>query len=213
MMAGPPYHAARTIARTARARWPLALILVCALWPVAGREAGAAADLLKPFFGAYVGVAEVEDLRTGAIEQRDMDIVIEPFRRSGFQILWVNVTLVDGRRDLPGVQRRVQTAMFEPAANAQFYVEVTPGSVFREREATRPMQGDPVRWAWVDGDRIHVCAFVVLDDGRYELQTYDRVLTERGIDILFERIVDGEVLRRIRGSTARANLDDEQSED
>jgi len=207
-----PDHAAPVIARTARARWPLTLLLIGALWPLPGYEASAA-ELLKPFFGAYVGVAQVEDLKTGAIEQRDMDIVIEPFRKNGFQIHWVNVTLVDGRRDLPGVQRRVQTALFEPAANAQFYVEVEEGSVFREKQATRPMQGDPVRWAWVDGDQMHVGAFVVLDDGRYELQTYDRVLTDKGIDILFERIVDGAVVRRIRGSTARANLDDEQSED
>jgi hypothetical protein len=32
-----------------------------------------------------------------------MDIVIEPYHEDGFRIQWVNVTLVDGRRDLPGV--------------------------------------------------------------------------------------------------------------
>jgi hypothetical protein len=191
----------------------LAILLICTMPMLLARDAGAAADLLKPFFGAYVGVAQVEDLETGEIEQRDMDIVIEPFRKDGFQIHWVNVTLVDGRRDLPGVERRVQTVLFEPAPDAQFYVEVQEGSVFREKEATRPMQGDPVRWAWADDDRIHVASFVVLDDGRYELQTYERILTDKGIDILFERIVDGEVVRRIEGSTVRANLDDEETDE
>ena len=62
------------------------------------------------------------------------------------------------------------------------------------------MRGDPVRWASLDGDRLHVYAFVVAEDGTYELQIYDRVLTEKGIDIEFQRIVDDEVLRRITGT-------------
>jgi hypothetical protein len=68
----------------------------------------------------------------------------------------------------------------------------------------QPMHGDPVRWASLDGKRLHVYAFVVAEDGTYELQIYDRVLTDKGIDIQFQRIVDGEVVRRISGSTARA---------
>ena len=159
---------------------------------------------LEPFFGAYVGVATVEDVKTGEVRQRDMDIVIEPYRDDGFAIRWVNVTLVDGRRDVPGVERRVQNVLFEKADDRDMYVEVTENNPFREREETRPMHGDPVRWASLDGDTLHVYAFVVAEDGTYELQIYDRVLTEKGIDIEFQRIVDDEVLRRITGTTARA---------
>jgi hypothetical protein len=158
---------------------------------------------LTPFFGAFVGVAEVEDPPTGEIHQRDMDIVIQPYHEDGFMIQWVNVTLVDGRRDLPGVQRHVQRVLFEPHEERDFYVEVAEDNPFREREETRPMRGDPVRWASLDGDRLHVYAFVVGEDGTYELQVYDRVLTEKGIDIEFQRIVDDVVLRRIAGTTAR----------
>jgi hypothetical protein len=159
---------------------------------------------LTPFFGAYVGVAEVQDLPSGDTRQRDMDIVIQPYQEDGFMIQWVNVTLVDGRRDVPGVERRVQRVLFEPADERNFYVEVEEGSPFREREETRPMRGDPVRWASLDGDRLHVYAFVVGEDGTYELQVYDRVLTDKGIDIDFQRIVDDVVVRRISGTTARA---------
>lgn len=202
------------LARRALTSWLPAVLIIGMIGLRAAPTAGAPnADLLKPFFGAYVGVAEVEDLVTGELQQRDMDIVIEPWGKGGFRIHWVNVTLVDGRRDLPGVERRVQTALFEPAASAQFYVEVEEASVFREKQATRPMQGDPVRWAWVEGQTIHVCSFVVLDDGRYELQTYERIRTDQGIDIRYERILDGKVVRRIEGSTARANLGDETSQD
>ena len=159
---------------------------------------------LTPFFGAFVGVAEVQDLPSGDTRQRDMDIVIQPYQEDGFMIQWVNVTLVDGRRDLPGVERRVQRVLFEPADDRDFYVEVEEGNPFREREETRPMRGDPVRWASLDGNRLHVYAFVVGEDGTYELQVYDRVLTETGIEIEFQRIVDDVVVRRISGTTARA---------
>jgi hypothetical protein len=171
---------------------------------LAAGDADAAPAELERFFGAYVGVATVEDLKTGEVRQRDMDIVIEPYRDDGFAIRWINVTLVDGRRDVPGVERRVQNVLFEKAEGRDMYVEVTANNPFREREETRPLHGDPVRWASLDDDTLHVYAFVVAEDGTYELQIYDRVLTEKGIDIVFQRIVDDEVLRRITGTTARA---------
>lgn len=190
---------------------PLAAILAGALLAL-GSIAASAAEL-EPFFGTFVGVAELEESATGEVRARDMDIVIKPFRRGGFEIQWVNVTLVDGRRDLPGVERRVQTVLFEPAGDGEYYVEVEEDNPFRERAETRPMRGDPVRWASLDDQGLHVYSFVVLQDGRYEIQIYDRTLTDIGIDIHFRRILDGEVVRRVTGSTARANVEGQAIED
>ncbi|MDH3659754.1 MAG: hypothetical protein OEU92_06960 [Alphaproteobacteria bacterium] len=168
------------------------------------RQGQAAEDLL-PFHGSYVGHATVEDLTTGERHQRDLDIVVSPYRRHGLRIDWVTVRLVDGRRDVPGVKRWSQTALFEPADGSGFLVEVGKSDLFRESRATVPIQGDPVRWSRVDGDVLHICTFVVLEDGRYELQVYRRILTDIGMNIHFERIVDGEVVRRVTGQTARAD--------
>jgi hypothetical protein len=168
--------------------------------------AGARAASLEPLFGTYVGVAQVEDIAEGDVRQRDMDIVIEPYKQGGFRIQWVNVSLVDGKRAVPGVERRVQTVLFEPAQDRGFFIEAAESSPFREREETRPMRGDPVRWASLDDQGLHVYSFVVLEDGRYELQVYDRTLTDIGLDISFQRIVDGSVMRRVTGTTARANI-------
>jgi hypothetical protein len=185
-------------------RGPAALLLALAL-AFAPRCVAAAAEL-EPFFGSYVGIAEVANLATGQVQQRDMDIVIEPYKNGGFKIQWVNVSLVDGKRVMPGVERRVQTVLFEPAEERAFFVEVTADNPFREREETLPMRGDPVRWASLDDQGLHVYSFVVLEDGRYELQVYDRTLTDIGLDIRFQRIVDGKVVRQITGTTARANV-------
>jgi len=179
--------------------WVGALALV---WLLPGADLRAAPSDLKPFFGTYVGVATVEDT-DGEVHHRDMDVVIQPYQ-DGFRIDWINVTLVNGRRDLPGVVRRVQSALFEPVEDRDMYVEVEPENLFQEREETKPMRGDPVRWASIDGPRMHVYAFEVLEDGTYELQIYDRILTEKGLNIEFQRIVDGKVLRQITGETARA---------
>jgi hypothetical protein len=169
-----------------------------------------AAASLEPFFGSYVGIAEVKDLQAdGAVRQRDMDIVIEPYKEGGFKIHWVNVSLVDGKRAVPGVERRVQTVLFEPAEDRGFFVEVVESSPFRERGEMLPMRGDPVRWASLDDQGLHVYSFMVLEDGRYELQAYDRTLTDIGLDIRFQRIVDGALVREITGTTARANLEPE----
>jgi hypothetical protein len=175
-----------------------------------GAPAAIAATSLEPFFGSYVGIAEVKDLRAdGTVRQRDMDIVIEPYKEGGFKIHWVNVSLVDGKRAVPGVERRVQTVLFEPAEDRGFFVEVVESSPFRERGEMLPMRGDPVRWASLDDQGLHVYSFMVLEDGRYELQAYDRTLTDIGLDIRFQRIVDGALVREITGTTARANLEPE----
>ncbi|MGH6901991.1 MAG: hypothetical protein ACREIR_04560 [Geminicoccaceae bacterium] len=187
----------------------VALVLVLGL--ACAGASGSWAASLEPFFGSYVGIAEVTDLRKGEVRGRDMDIVIEPYREGGFRIQWVNVTLVDGQRAVPGVERRVQTVLFEPAEDRAFFTEVQESNPFRERAETRPMRGDPVRWASLDDQGLHVYSFVVLADGRYELQIYDRRLTDIGIDIRFQRIVDGEVMRRITGTTARATPASEDS--
>jgi hypothetical protein len=194
-----PIKGAARLTRRARRR----LAVGALLWLLPGAGLHAAPSALEPFFGSYVGVATVEDAN-GETHHRDMDVVIEPYRDGGFRIDWINVTLVDGRRDLPGVERRVQRALFEPLEGRDMYAEVEPENVFQERQEPRPMRGDPVRWASIDGPRMHVYAFAVLEDGTYELQIYDRILTDKGLDIEFQRIDDGKLMRRITGHTVRA---------
>jgi hypothetical protein len=172
-------------------------------WVLASHDVRAAEDV-RQFYGTFVGSAQVTDLKTGKISQRDVDIVIQPYHKDGFMITWVSVTLVDGRRDVPGVMRHVQTGLFKPVKGREMYIEVQPEDPFAEREEILPIRGDPVRWASVDGSKLHVYSFAVLEDGTYELQISDRILTEEGLNFEFERIIDGEVVRRVTGATARA---------
>ena len=183
------------------ARVPLRALFALGLLALAGVADKAAAADLDKFFGTYVGNAqELSDTEPMA---RDMDIVIQPFHDNGFQIHWITVTKIGGRRDVPGVERTVQSAFFEPAEDRSLFVEVEADNPFRERETKAPMSGHAVRWASVDGETLHVYSFAVLEDGRYELQIYDRVLTDVGLDIVFRRFDDGVLVRQIKGSTVR----------
>jgi hypothetical protein len=153
--------------------------------------------------GIYLGRVTAKDLETGDSEARDIDVEITPYERDGFRIRWVNVTLVDGRRNVPGVKRRVSELAFKPAKGRGFFVEVPQRNVFAEREEVEPLGGDPVRWAVLDGGGLHVYSFVILADGRYELQAYSRKRTASGIDLHYERIVDGKRLRTIEGQAVK----------
>ncbi|MGI9492656.1 MAG: hypothetical protein ACR2QF_09685 [Geminicoccaceae bacterium] len=175
-----------------------------ALFCLIADHRSAYAEDLSRFFGSFVGRAIVENLDTGEKQLRDLDIVVSPHQDDGLKIDWVTVGLVDGRRDVPGVKRWSQTAYFEPSEGAKFLIEVGEGNLFKERSEMEVIKGDPIRWSRIEGDTLHACSFVVLEDGRYELQVYQRILTEVGLEILFERIVDGEVVRRVTGSAVRA---------
>ena len=91
------------------------------------------------------------------------------------------------------------------AAEGAIYVEDTRGSMFQTRAPIDAMAGDPIRWARIDGNRLGVFSMVVMPDGRYELQAYERLLTDVGLDIDFRRILDGQVVRLIEGRTVRVN--------
>ena len=86
----------------------LALGLACAATVLAARTA--VADTIDPFVGSYVGTAQVLGPDGEVTEERDMDITITKETGGGFRIVWINVTLIDGRRDVPGVRRRVDEA-------------------------------------------------------------------------------------------------------
>jgi hypothetical protein len=158
---------------------------------------------LKDLMGVYLGRATVKDHDTNATEERDIDVEMTPFERTGFRIRWVNVTLVDGKRNVPGVKRRVSELAFRPAKGGKFFVEAPAVNLFAEREEVAPMGGDPVRWAVLDAGGLHVYAFFLLDDGRYELQTYTRRRAGTGIELAYQRVVDGKLMRSIDGRAVK----------
>jgi hypothetical protein len=197
--------ALRPMRRRCRLGAVLALALLVLGSVVPAGPAAAVEPAVEPFLGTYVGTAQVYDRNGNLEETRDMDILIEEGPKGGFTITWINVSRVDGRRDVPGVERRVATATFVPGDRDGMYVEEMRGSLFERRQTADAMAGEPLRWARVDGDRLGIFSFGILDDGGYGLQSYERILTDVGIDIEFRAVRDNTVVRTIVGHTVRVD--------
>ena len=160
---------------------------------------------IVPFLGTYVGSATTYDSEGTIEQQRDIDIQITEGVRGSFILSWVAVTRVNGRRDVPGVERDEISVTLVPADRPGVYVEETRTSLFARRQTVDPIEGDPMRWAAVDGSRMGVYSMVIYEDGGYELQAYIRTLTEIGLDIDYRRIDNGIVVRRVEGQTVRVD--------
>jgi hypothetical protein len=158
-----------------------------------------------PLLGQFTGRARDVDLADDVAVDRDIDIVISAIEGGGLRIDWTNVTLVDGRRDVPGVKRRADQVLLTPAPDREFFLAGVGYDPFQGKEEIEPMRGDPIRWGVRDGNDLTVYSFAILEDGRYELQVYERRATPTGLELAFERIKDGTVVRRMSGQAVRAD--------
>jgi hypothetical protein len=153
---------------------------------------------LSDFYGVYVGRATA----TGADEIRDLDVIIEPNKR-GFSIDWSAVIRNGEKRAVRGVKRRSTQQAFQKSQKGKYFEPIAAGSVFSVRKKRDIVGGDPVIWAHIHGETLSVHSLVILEDGTYELQIYDRVLTPLGMDVNFRRYDDGILTRVISGNLAR----------
>jgi hypothetical protein len=158
----------------------------------------------KVLLGVFVGRAQEEDPADGSPEQRDIEMEITPYQDDGLKVSWTNVTLVDGRRDLPGVKRRHDEIVLAPAPDRSFFLAGVGYDPFKDRDEPNPIQGDPLRWSAVADQSLAIYSFMILEDGRYELQVSRRDPLPDGVKLDFERIVDGQVARRLTGRAVRA---------
>jgi hypothetical protein len=66
-------------------------------------------------------------------------------------------------------------------------------------ESADPLTGKPMTWARIAGQTLYIYELNILEDGRYDMQTYARTLAGGGMDVVFTRLVDGEAQRSVKG--------------
>lgn len=155
------------------------------------------------FFGSYVGAGVLRDLVTGEVERRDLVTSIGPYGDGGFAVRWSSVVLVDGRRDVQGVEHLVRALAFEPVEDGDYYLRAPEYDPFRLRDRLEPMAGDALAWARIEGDLLDIYVFAVTGEGAGELQRHRRVLTDIGLDLAYTSFVDGIVVSDGSGSMVR----------
>ncbi|WP_299686428.1 hypothetical protein [uncultured Tateyamaria sp.] len=165
----------------------LCVVLIAALmvWTSVAR-----AEIAK-FAGSYEGSAEVT-AADGTKIPRDMSVDISE-TKEGFQVKWTSVTYrSDGR-----TKEKSYTIDFVPSGRAAVYAAAQQKNVFGHRVQLDPMKGEPYVWARIDGDTLTVYSLFVSEAGGYSLQQYDRTLADGGLDLRFQNIRDGEILRAV----------------
>lgn len=149
----------------------------------------------QAFFGTFAGggVAENEDSAYFGVTARDFDVIIEA-DQSGFAVTWTSVIRSGGNPVSPDVKRKSAVRKFR-ATQMQ--------SVYRAVESGDPLTGGELCWARIKGNTLSIFIMAVIKGGSYEVQQYDRTLTGAGMDLVFNRIRDGEDVRTVKGKLVK----------
>ncbi|MCP4328490.1 MAG: hypothetical protein GY791_08655 [Alphaproteobacteria bacterium] len=178
------------------------VVLVFLLGAVSLPAFAADARPIEDFYGEYVGKSIAGS--TGAtgedaeIRPRHLNISIQA-HENGFTVAWLTIiTSASGK-----TKAKSQLVNFRPTANDGLYASAMRRDTTGALVPLDPMSGDPYVWASINGDTLTVHALLVTADGGYEVQVYDRTLTEDGIDLTFRRFRDGVMMKEIEGKLTR----------
>ena len=159
--------------------------------PLLGTLPAQASDIAK-FFGHYEGsgISENADSLYFAVTVRDMDVLIKPAGNGGFVLTWATITRKGGDPINPDEKRKETSLTFNPTG--------TPG-VYRAPSQGNIVDGAPVWWSRVDGNSLMTFMLMSDADGTWQAQKYERTVTGSGMTLTFQRLVDGEDLREVKG--------------
>ena len=154
---------------------------------------------IEKFYGSYEGKAL--DTFGEQLEGRDLSVQIEKGKKKGFKLTWTTVIQrKDGR-----VSRKSHSVTFNITGSENVYASAMRTNVFGKAIPLDPLKGDPYVWATLRGATLTVNALVITDEHGYEMQTYRRTRTEKGIDLVFHRVRDGKRLKDIRGELVKVD--------
>jgi hypothetical protein len=146
---------------------------------------------IAAFFGRFTGsgIAAGEDADYLGVTQRDLDVTFQA-QGSGFTATWTTVLRQGGTPGNPNVRRRENTLTFAPLGR--------PG-LFRANESGDPTAGQALIWARIRGSTLYIYEINMIEDGRWDVQTYARTVSGAGMQLEYTRILDNERRRIVRG--------------
>lgn len=149
---------------------------------------------IEAFFGTYQGTSTESDDRKSA--SRDLAVSIRKHGR-GFNVAW-STTKADGSRKSYSVD-------FEETNRPGIFSSAMRYNKFGDSVPLDPLKGDSYIWARITGRTLTVYGFIITEEGSYEMQVYNRTLSEKGLDLKFSRYLEGEPVRVITGTLFRVD--------
>lgn len=144
---------------------------------------------IEAFFGTYEGKASSRN--DGEPDARDVRVSIQP-HGSGFNVSW-STTKADG-------DRKAYSIDFETTKRPGIFGSAMRRNKFGDSVPLDPLQGDSYVWARITGQTLTVYGFVITPEGSYEMQVYQRTLSDEGLELEFFRYLEGEPVRLIEGT-------------
>lgn len=143
------------------------------------------------FVGNYVGSAEVVSA-DGSTKSRDMSVTVDAIK-GGFRVSWTSTTYrSDGR-----AKAKSYTIDFLPSDRDGVFASAMKRNVFGHDVQLDPMKGEPYVWARIEGDTLSVYSMYVTEEGGYEIQQFDRTLAPGGLELEFQNVRNGQILRTV----------------
>ena len=174
-------------------RIPRRLLLALLAAMVTTTATGAVPASVEQFFGEYQGEAITD--HEGELGKRDLRVKISP-TSNGFNVNWISLT----RRADGKLKRKEYSIDFLPTRRHNIYRSGQGRDMFGNAVPLDPMNGDPYVWARIHEQTLTVYALHVLEDGGYEMQTYERARIPHGLSLKYSRVRDGQVLRTVEGT-------------
>ena len=178
----------------------VAMFLGALAFSIVTMATSAQADISR-FAGRYTGSAEIVGV-DGARTPRDMSVDIFTTSKGGFAVEWDSVShRADGSRKTKSYQIE-----FRPADREGVYSAAMRRDVFGNAVQLDPMKGEPFVWARLAGDTLTVYSMTVDEGGGYDMQQFDRTLTEGGLDLRFHNIRKNPAASRLFSNASRRYL-------
>jgi hypothetical protein len=145
---------------------------------------------LAAFFGVFKGsgIAESEDNPQFRTSMRETQVEIRPADAGGFSIAW-STTAPRGNPNQPTQKTKTTEAVFKPSTKPGVFEAVKPGN---------PVAGGDLMWARLQRQTLTVYAMTTTEDGRYEMQKWDRTLQGTGMLMTYSRVSDGQPTRTVK---------------
>lgn len=152
--------------------------------------APAFADLSR-FAGSYTGSAEVV-AADGTTQPRDMSVEISELK-TGFRVSWTSTTY----REDGSPNEKSYTIDFKPANKRGLFAAAMRRNLFGHSVQLDPMKGEPYVWGYIEGDTLSVYSMFVTEGGGYDIQQFDRTLSEGGLMLEFTSARNGQIQRTV----------------
>ena len=167
--------------------WMIVLVAALGLGSAAKADQASTPDA---FYGHYQGTGITHDPNAAlfGLGARDLDVEIGPAEGGGFFVSWTTVMQSTGDK---GAKTKSRKVVFVPSDRPGIY-------------AGTPAATDGMSWASIGDGAMTVRLLQILDNGTYEVQTYQRSLTDDGMFVFFRSDLDGAVMKVVTAQLRKA---------